>query len=118
LIGNAIDALKKKEGTRKLTIQTDFDSEENMYVRIIDNGCGIDSKNLETIFSFGFTTKGSEGHGFGLHSSNLMAKEMEGELSVASEGIGKGAVFTLKIPFSKHQTHRQEKKLSKDLELV
>jgi signal transduction histidine kinase len=38
------------------------------------------------------------GHGFGLHSGALAAKEMDGMLGVNSDGLGKGATFTLKLP--------------------
>ena len=58
---------------------------------------GIDPRNLTKIFQYGFTTK-DDGHGFGLHNSALVAKELGGSLEVASEGLGKGATFTLTLP--------------------
>lgn len=64
---------------------------------VIDNGVGIPAENLARIFSHGFTTK-TDGHGFGLHSCVLAAREMKGDLSVASEGTGHGATFTLTLP--------------------
>jgi PAS domain S-box-containing protein len=67
-------------------------------VSMADNGVGIPSENLTRIFSHGFTTK-KNGHGFGLHSSSIAAKELGGQLSVASDGPGKGATFTLELPF-------------------
>ena len=71
-------------------------------VRVIvqDNGIGIPAENLTRIFSHGFTTR-KKGHGFGLHSSALAAREIGGELTVRSDGPGKGAVFTLDIPVRK-----------------
>jgi signal transduction histidine kinase len=65
--------------------------------QVTDNGGGIAPENLTRIFAHGFTTK-KEGHGFGLHSAANAAREMGGALSVASEGQGKGATFTLEIP--------------------
>jgi two-component system NtrC family sensor kinase len=62
-----------------------------------DNGQGIAPENMTRIFSHGFTTKKS-GHGFGLHSAVLAAKEMGGSLTAQSEGSGKGATFTLELP--------------------
>jgi signal transduction histidine kinase len=62
-----------------------------------DNGLGIPGENLAKIFSHGFTTK-KDGHGFGLHSCVLSAREMKGDLSVASAGAGCGATFTLTLP--------------------
>jgi signal transduction histidine kinase len=39
-----------------------------------------------------------DGHGFGLHSAALAAKEMGGSLTVHSEGTARGATFTLELP--------------------
>ena len=66
-------------------------------ILVIDNGIGIAAENLTKIFSYGFTTH-KNGHGFGLHGGALAAKALDGSLSVQSEGPGKGATFTLKIP--------------------
>jgi signal transduction histidine kinase len=62
-----------------------------------DTGIGIAPENLTSIFSHGFTTK-KDGHGFGLHSSALVAARMGGSLQVHSEGPGTGATFTLELP--------------------
>jgi len=66
-------------------------------IEIADNGVGIAPENLTRIFSHGFTTR-KHGHGFGLHSSALAAREMGGLLTVQSEGAGKGATFILELP--------------------
>jgi C4-dicarboxylate-specific signal transduction histidine kinase len=62
-----------------------------------DNGVGIPAENLTRIFGHGFTTR-KTGHGFGLHSSANAAKEMQGSLTVHSDGPGHGATFTLDLP--------------------
>jgi signal transduction histidine kinase len=64
---------------------------------VIDNGEGIAAENLTRIFAHGFTTK-KDGHGFGLHSCVLAAREMGGSLLAASDGPGRGAAFTLVLP--------------------
>ncbi|MEJ0091164.1 MAG: ATP-binding protein [Limisphaerales bacterium] len=66
-------------------------------VAVTDNGIGILAENLTRIFAHGFTTK-KTGHGFGLHSGALAAKEMGGSLTVHSEGNNQGATFTLELP--------------------
>ena len=66
-------------------------------ISVIDNGIGIPPENLTRIFNHGFTTRAG-GHGFGLHSGALAAKEMGGSLTVESEGLGQGAAFTLELP--------------------
>jgi hypothetical protein len=45
----------------------------------------------------GFTTR-KNGHGFGLHSAALAAQEMSGTLTPHSDGVGRGATFTLELP--------------------
>jgi signal transduction histidine kinase len=64
-----------------------------------DNGVGIRPEHLAKIFAHGFTTR-AEGHGFGLHSSANAAREMGGNLSVASEGSDQGATFILELPLA------------------
>jgi signal transduction histidine kinase len=70
---------------------------ERIQISVIDNGVGIPQENLLRIFNHGFTTR-KEGHGFGLHSGALAAKEMGGTLSVHSDGPGTGATFTIELP--------------------
>jgi signal transduction histidine kinase len=66
-------------------------------IEVRDNGVGIASENLTRIFSHGFSTR-KGGHGFGLHSAALAAQEMNGSLTAFSEGLGKGAAFSLELP--------------------
>jgi signal transduction histidine kinase/uncharacterized protein YdeI (BOF family) len=70
---------------------------DRVRITVADNGVGIAPENMTRIFSHGFTTR-KEGHGFGLHSGALAAKELGGVLTVHSDGIGKGAAFTLDLP--------------------
>ncbi len=62
-----------------------------------DNGIGIPAENMTKIFGHGFTTR-KEGHGFGLHSGALAAKDLGGKLIAFSEGPGLGSTFTLELP--------------------
>jgi two-component system, NtrC family, sensor kinase len=71
--------------------------ESRVRIEISDNGVGIAPENLIRIFSHGFTTRNG-GHGFGLHSAALAAKELGGTLVADSDGLGKGATFTLELP--------------------
>jgi C4-dicarboxylate-specific signal transduction histidine kinase len=71
-----------------------------VHLSVQDNGIGISPENFHQLFDHGFTTR-SYGHGFGLHSSANAAKEMHGSLTVASEGVGHGATFTLALPIAK-----------------
>jgi signal transduction histidine kinase len=82
---------------KTLTIGIEATAAGCVRISVGDTGIGIAPENMTRIFSHGFTTK-KDGHGFGLHSSSLTAKEMNGSLSVHSDGLGKGAVFTLELP--------------------
>jgi PAS domain S-box-containing protein len=70
-------------------------------ISVIDNGVGIPQENLTRIFSHGFTTR-KDGHGFGLHSGAIAAKELGGTLTAFSRGAGQGATFTLELPANQH----------------
>ena len=82
---------------KRLEIQVNRTPVGNVSITVRDNGVGIAPENLTRIFGHGFTTK-KDGHGFGLHSGALAAKQMNGSLSVYSDGLGKGASFTLELP--------------------
>ena len=99
LISNAKYALMENGGDKKiLTLHIKEPKDGLVRIEVSDNGSGIAQDNLTRIFSYGFTTR-KEGHGFGLHSGALAAKEMEGTLSAHSDGPGRGATFTLELPF-------------------
>jgi signal transduction histidine kinase len=76
---------------------------DGVQISIADNGIGILPEHMTRIFSHGFTTK-KDGHGFGLHSGALAAREMGGALRVASAGPGTGATFTLELPLKSPET--------------
>ncbi len=77
--------------------------EGRVRIAVIDNGVGIPAENLTRIFAHGFTTR-KEGHGFGLHSGALVAKELGGSLTAHSAGAGLGAVFTLELPLQRESS--------------
>jgi two-component system, NtrC family, sensor kinase len=93
----AIDSAARRE--KRLTVSIKVNERQMIEITVSDNGIGIAPENLTRIFSHGFTTK-RDGHGFGLHSGALAAKEMGGSLSAFSEGSGKGATFVLQLPMS------------------
>lgn len=98
IIQNAKDAVlyNDKEVSKEIEIIIK-NIPDKIQILIIDNGLGIPNKNLNLIFSFGFSTK-KEGHGFGLHASALSAKELGGTLIATSKGVGCGATFSLTLP--------------------
>ena len=98
LIRNAADAMANNmDRPRQLSVQVAVTPGRTVKITVADNGMGIPAENLTRIFVHGFTTQ-PDGHGFGLHSSALAAKEMGGSLAVHSDGVGEGAAFVLDLP--------------------
>ena len=98
LIRNAKYALDEaKRPDKLLTIKLGRNGGDHVKIEVVDNGVGIPAENLTRIFGHGFTTR-RNGHGFGLHSSALAIKELGGSLTAHSDGVGKGATFTLLLP--------------------
>jgi len=107
ILVNLISNAKKAVAASKLpekrielsTRQIDGGDKSIIRFEVKDNGVGIHPDNLAKIFAHGFTTS-AEGHGFGLHSAANAAGEMGGKLTVASDGLDRGATFTLEIPLA------------------
>ena len=99
LISNAKYALDQIEGDRQLRIAIRRTPDDRIQVAVSDRGVGIAHENLNKIFAHGFTTR-KDGHGFGLHSSALAAKELHGSLLAESDGPGCGTTFTLELPLA------------------
>jgi len=97
LISNAKYALDAGDPPQKTLTLRVRREQDLVCIFVADNGVGIAPENLTRIFSYGFTTH-KNGHGFGLHGGALAAKALDGSLAVHSEGLGKGATFTLKLP--------------------
>lgn len=99
LIRNAKYACDDSGRTDKTLTLRVVEEAEFAKILVIDNGVGVPPENLTRIFAHGFTTR-KEGHGFGLHSGSLTAKELGGSLTVHSDGPGHGATFTLSLPLA------------------
>jgi signal transduction histidine kinase len=98
LISNAKQAMGGVPGRQyQITLRLHWEQGHMVKIQVADNGEGIAPENLTRIFSHGFTTR-KDGHGFGLHSCVIAAREMGGSLTAHSEGVGKGATFTLELP--------------------
>ncbi len=97
VISNARHALKEA-GSQKLELGVSLRlTELGIAIAISDTGVGIPAANLDKVFQHGFTTKRS-GHGFGLHACANTAQQLGGTITAASDGPGRGAVFTINLP--------------------
>lgn len=85
-----------READKRITIRV-TSGDYGVRIAVIDNGVGISADTMSRLFRHGFTTRKS-GHGFGLHSGALAARELGGSLTAHSDGLGRGATFTLELP--------------------
>ena len=100
---NAIEAINnnKKPGTLKIKTmraKKSGSAKENMIiVRISDNGCGIEKKNMDFIFDPFFTTKTrGKGTGLGLSVAHSIINRHKGRIEISSQ-LQKGSVFDIHL---------------------
>ncbi|MEI7597466.1 MAG: HAMP domain-containing sensor histidine kinase [Bacteroidota bacterium] len=105
IIHNLLDnANKYSPQNPQIKINT-YNSNNKLYIDVIDNGIGINSGDLKYIFEkFYRVHTGNihnvKGFGLGLSYVKKMTELFGGKIEVKSE-IGKGCIFTLEFPLSK-----------------
>ncbi|MGL5258175.1 MAG: transporter substrate-binding domain-containing protein [Proteocatella sp.] len=93
LIQNAIDAIEEKG---QIIISTDV-KEDEIILKVEDNGSGIGETEISKIFEPFYTTKEiGKGTGLGLYIVYTEVSKLRGEITAASN-MGR-TVFTLKLP--------------------
>lgn len=93
---NAVDAMSGRLNA-KLRIETLFDEVDNeMRIKITDNGSGIAEEDLKKIGTLFFTTK-KTGTGLGLNVCYKIIKDHGGRIDVESR-LGEGTTFTIVLP--------------------
>jgi signal transduction histidine kinase len=97
LISNAKYAMAERPEPREITVALDCPTPGRVRFCVIDTGVGIAAGELTRIFVHGYTTRRG-GHGYGLHSCAIAAREMGGTLEARSDGPGQGATFILELP--------------------
>lgn len=99
IISNAIHAIKKRHNNSggEITISTGGDK-ESIFIKIADNGTGMDENTKRKIFEPFFTTKDvGEGTGLGMSIVYNTIKRHEGEIEINST-MGVGTEFVIKLP--------------------
>jgi signal transduction histidine kinase len=100
IINNAADALLSQKSLvgKQIVIQTEKLTENQISIKIRDNGPGIQSEIQGQIFDPFFTTKPvGKGTGLGLSISYQIIQKHHGKIMLASE-VGKGTEFTIILP--------------------
>jgi signal transduction histidine kinase len=103
IVSNLLNnASKYSERGTSIELHASFDG-QGAVIRIRDHGMGIDAQLLPRIFDL-FTqgTRGLDraqgGLGVGLTLARRLAEMHGGRLEAASEGVGRGSEFTLRLP--------------------
>ncbi len=98
LLINASQAIRSTGNKGDIRIETWADKTD-AWIRVSDNGCGIEPDNIGKIFDPFFTTKPvGEGTGLGMNISwDIIVNKHQGHIGVESD-VGKGAVFTIRLP--------------------
>ncbi|HMF84985.1 MAG TPA: ATP-binding protein, partial [Nitrospiraceae bacterium] len=100
VIANAKNAMVEYPAkSHCLTVRIGFahDNKGSVRFEVTDTGGGIKAEHLPRLFAQGFTTR-KAGHGLGLHSAAISAKNLGGALQAQSAGEGRGATFILELP--------------------
>lgn len=98
LISNAVKFTQQGQ----VTVRVRYDAGSTLHFEVEDSGIGIPQEELDKIFAMYYQVKGSNGGkpatgtGIGLAVSRRLAKNMGGDITVASQP-GKGSVFTLTV---------------------
>lgn len=93
---NSIEAIRDK-GTIWISTYT---QDNNVVIKIKDNGVGIKPEHIDKIFDPGFTTKGvGVGTGLGLAIVYRIIEQHKGKIFVESQ-YGVGTEFTIQIPLN------------------
>lgn len=98
-ITNAVQAVKPRSAGDRIVRLGLREVDGSVFFSVEDNGIGISQQNMQKLFQHGFTTR-KDGHGFGLHSGALAARNLGGRIDVYSGGPDTGSRFTLQLPLS------------------
>ena len=107
IIGNAIDALEpmrnpNSNSSPQITITTEIEAENQVIIRISDNGMGMSEAVKKQIFDPFYTTKEvGKGTGLGLAISYQIIVERHGGKLECISTPGEGSEFVISIPLRK-----------------
>ncbi|MDN3411818.1 ATP-binding protein [Pseudoalteromonas sp. APC 3250] len=94
---HACDDLRDQQGKIRVKL---FANENNIYIEVADNGCGMDADTLKQMFDPFFTTKPvGQGTGMGMAIVYNVLKEHNGTIEVESE-VGMGSLIRCVIPIA------------------
>lgn len=99
LINNA-SKFSEPEGRIELAVDS---SAEHIYIRVADNGCGLDADDIANLFDMFYQVernlaRSKGGLGIGLSLVQSLVKQHGGKVWAFSAGLGLGSEFTVCLP--------------------
>lgn len=94
LIENAYDSFGKVQADSKEIYVSIRQTDKLLTILVEDNGCGIPLENLDSIFSYGFSSKSGNGRGIGLFLVQQIVEKGKGFIHVDST-VGEGTSFQI-----------------------
>ena len=103
VLGNAINCT---EAGGSIVLRVGLESGGVLAISIIDDGIGIDAADLPRVFDRFHRTdqsrsRGIGGTGLGLAITRAIVEAHGGTIAVTSDGLGKGASVTIRLPLKK-----------------
>jgi signal transduction histidine kinase len=102
LVKNALEA-SKGQGQIRVSVNIRKD-DDCIYVKVSDQGAGIDDKVREKLFTPYFSTKGN-GTGLGLAHTQKILQAHKGSVCLLQSAPGQGSTFALVLPRPKQSPH-------------
>ncbi|MGA1867878.1 MAG: ATP-binding protein [bacterium] len=99
ILTNAIQSIKGEEG--EIVIEAEAEDNGDISICFMDNGEGIDKKDLERVFE-PFFTKKSKGTGLGLTICRQLVNLHNGRIEIKSHN-GRGTAVTVHLPATKKE---------------
>jgi signal transduction histidine kinase len=93
ILKNSMEAIDMAGAEKDISVRL-MAGDGLLTLEIKDNGCGFDEATGKRLFDRGFTTK-SSGTGLGLHNCRSIIQSHAGDISIFSEGRGRGSLTTI-----------------------
>lgn len=100
LIQNSIESLMEKEDQKREISLEVLANDTTMTLLLVDNGVGIEEKNIGKVFEPYFSTKGElNGKGLGLYIARMIINKLDGKISLRN--ISEGLEVKIVLPKNK-----------------
>ncbi|WP_431212744.1 sensor histidine kinase [Puia sp. P3] len=93
ILKNSMEAIDMTGAEKDISVRL-MVADGLLTLQIKDSGCGFDEATGQRLFDRGFTTK-SSGTGLGLHNCRSIVESHAGDISISSEGRGRGSLTTI-----------------------